>query len=62
MVGEGNEDSFAREDGAPLMQRTVDRVKRADDQVVSFVKERPLVALGVALAVGYVFGRIVTRS
>jgi ElaB/YqjD/DUF883 family membrane-anchored ribosome-binding protein len=44
----------------PVVPRVVDGLKRADSRVVSFVQERPLAALGVALAFGYVVGRIVT--
>ena len=43
-----------------LIPRMVDGVKRADDRLVGFVKERPLVALGAALALGYVVGRVLT--
>ncbi|MDI1432030.1 hypothetical protein QHF89_21210 [Polyangium sorediatum] len=42
--------------------RVVRQVKRADDKLVAFVEERPLVALGVALAFGYVLGRVMTRQ
>jgi ElaB/YqjD/DUF883 family membrane-anchored ribosome-binding protein len=37
------------------------QVKSADDKLVSFVEERPVVALGVALALGYLVGRVLTR-
>ena len=47
--------------GTPLIPRVVDGVKRADDKLVTFVQERPLVALGAALAIGYVIGRVLTR-
>ena len=43
-----------------LIPRVVDGVKRADDKLVTFVKERPLVALGAAVAIGYVVGRVLT--
>ena len=45
----------------PVVPRVVDSLKRADSQVVTFVQERPLAALGIALAFGYVVGRVVTN-
>jgi len=47
---------------SPSAVRVVRQVKRADDKLVAFVTERPLVALGVALAFGYVLGRAMTRQ
>lgn len=41
--------------------RLVRQVKQADDRIVTLVSERPLVVLGLALALGYVLGRVVTR-
>jgi ElaB/YqjD/DUF883 family membrane-anchored ribosome-binding protein len=41
--------------------RLVRQVKQADDRIVTLISERPLVALGIALAIGYVLGRVVTR-
>lgn len=46
---------------APVVPRVMGGLKRADDQLVAFVQERPVVALGAALAVGYVIGRVLTR-
>jgi hypothetical protein len=49
---------------APALQavaRTADEIKRLDEQLIERVRERPLVALGVALAAGYVLGRIFSR-
>jgi hypothetical protein len=43
------------------LPRAMDGVRRADDRLVTFVKERPLVAIGAALALGYVLGRVATR-
>lgn len=44
----------------PVVPRVVETLKRADSQLVTFVQERPLAAIGAALAFGYVVGRIVT--
>lgn len=37
-------------------------LRRADMQLVSLVQQRPLVTLCAAAAVGYLLGRIVTRT
>lgn len=47
--------------GRPQVQKLVAGVKGADDRVVAFVQERPLVAICAAVAVGYLIGRVVTR-
>lgn len=44
-----------------FVPKVVDQVKSADDKMVTFVKERPLIAIGAAVAVGYMIGRIFTR-
>lgn len=44
-----------------FVPKMMERVKSADDKVVTFVKKRPLVAVGAAVAVGYMIGRIFTR-
>lgn len=44
-----------------FVPKMVEQVKSADDKVVAFVKERPLIAIGAAVAVGYMIGRIFTR-
>lgn len=46
---------------APLLPKVVQGVKSADDKLVTFVRERPLVAVGAALLVGYMIGRVLTR-
>lgn len=38
-----------------------ERVRRADERLVAYVRERPLVALGAALGLGYMFGRVFSR-
>jgi len=44
-----------------VVPKIVDGVKSADDKVVSFVRERPVVALCAAVALGYMVGRLFTR-
>ena len=41
--------------------RLVQKAKDADEKLVAFVRERPVVALCAALAAGYLVGRIVSR-
>jgi len=61
MPTEGAQDLISDEaELSSLIPRVVDGVKRADDKLVTFVKERPLVALGAAVAIGYVVGRVLT--
>jgi hypothetical protein len=38
-----------------------DVMRKANDQFVEFVREKPLVALGAACAIGYVLGRSLRR-
>ncbi len=44
-----------------FVPKIVHEVRNADDKVVTFVRERPLVAVCAAVAVGYMIGRIFTR-
>jgi hypothetical protein len=46
---------------APLFPKVVRGVKTADDRLVTLVRERPLLAVGAALVLGYLIGRVVTR-
>lgn len=46
---------------SPVLPKVVQGVKTADDKLVTFVRERPLVAVCAALAVGYMVGRIFAR-
>lgn len=43
------------------MPALVQQVKRADERLVAYVRARPLVALGAALGLGYVVGRVFSR-
>ncbi len=44
-----------------IAPRLVQKAKDADEKLVAFVRERPLVALCAALAAGYVVGRVFSR-
>ena len=49
---------------APALQavaHTAGEIKRLDRELIEKVRERPLVAVGVALGVGYVVGRLFSR-
>jgi ElaB/YqjD/DUF883 family membrane-anchored ribosome-binding protein len=41
--------------------KTAGQIKRLDEELIERVRERPLVAMGIALAAGYVLGRIFSR-
>lgn len=51
-----------RADVPAVASGIVSEVRRADMQLVALVQQRPLVALCAAAAVGYLLGRIVTRT
>jgi ElaB/YqjD/DUF883 family membrane-anchored ribosome-binding protein len=44
-----------------MVPKIVQKVHRADEKVVALVRERPVVALATALAVGYLVGRVISR-
>ncbi len=48
------------EDESPS-EPLLDRLENLGEQVTQFVVERPLTAVGIALAVGFIVGRIARR-
>lgn len=46
---------------AEVVPKVVQKVQRADEKLVELVRERPIVALATAVAVGYVIGRVMSR-
>ncbi len=46
---------------AESMPALVQQAKRADERLVAYVRARPLVALGAALGLGYIMGRVFSR-
>ena len=46
-------------DSMPAMMK---QVKRADERLLAFARKQPLVALGAALGIGYVMGRVFSRG
>ncbi len=44
------------------VQRVQDELQRADQQIRSFVAERPLTAVAIALGAGFVIGKLISRS
>ncbi len=54
----------ARNVYAPALRavaHTADEIRRIDRQLIERVRERPLAAMGLALAAGYVIGRLFSR-
>jgi ElaB/YqjD/DUF883 family membrane-anchored ribosome-binding protein len=49
---------ISAEDVVPAV---AEKVRAADEKLVAFVRERPLVALCAAAATGYLIGRLVSR-
>ncbi len=47
--------------GNEVVPKIVESVKSADDKIVTFVQQRPVVALCAAVALGYVVGRVFSR-
>jgi len=49
-------------DGAEeMVPKLVQKARSADEKLVTFVRERPVVALAAALVTGYLIGRIISR-
>jgi hypothetical protein len=48
-------------DAAESMPALLQQAKRADERLKAYVRARPLVALGAALGLGYVVGRVFSR-
>ena len=44
------------------MPALVKQVKRADEKLVAYVREQPLIAIGAALGLGYLIGRVFSRA
>jgi hypothetical protein len=44
-----------------VVPKLIQKARSVDEKVVALVRERPLAALGAALAVGYVIGRVFSR-
>lgn len=46
---------------AESMPALVEQAKRTDERLMAYVREQPLVALGAALGLGYLMGRVFSR-
>jgi hypothetical protein len=44
-----------------MAARTLDQIRRADGDLITWVKRKPLAAVAVALGAGYLVGRLFTR-
>jgi hypothetical protein len=67
MVVNGRIDQESERHGHPanvpaVASGIVSEIRRADTQLVALVQQRPLVTLCAAAAVGYLLGRVVTRT
>ena len=54
----------AHKDRAPALQvvaNTAGEIRRLDKELIDKVRERPIAAVAIALAAGYVVGRIFSR-
>ena len=43
------------------ISKSADQIRKADHEIIERVRERPLVAVGIALAAGYLVGRVFSR-
>jgi ElaB/YqjD/DUF883 family membrane-anchored ribosome-binding protein len=59
--GAGMLGDLSAQDAQRIMEQTKVAVDQALDQVSEFIRERPIVCLAGALALGYVIGKIVSR-
>jgi ElaB/YqjD/DUF883 family membrane-anchored ribosome-binding protein len=49
------------EDAQQLVEQTREAVDQAVEQAATFIRERPIVALAGALAIGYLLGKLASR-
>jgi len=59
--GAGLLGDFGAEDAQRIMEQTKEAMNQAVDQASEFIRERPMLCLAGALALGYVIGKIVSR-
>jgi ElaB/YqjD/DUF883 family membrane-anchored ribosome-binding protein len=59
--GSGILGDVSMQDAQQLMEQTKQAVDQAVDQAAVFIRERPIVCLAGALALGYLLGKIVSR-
>lgn len=50
------------DDAVRAMARTAAKIRRADASLIDQVRERPLASVAIALAAGYVLGRLLSRT
>jgi hypothetical protein len=61
---EGSNGDARHSDDSPALRaisRSADQIRKADQEIIDRVRERPLVAVAVALAAGYIIGRVFSR-
>jgi ElaB/YqjD/DUF883 family membrane-anchored ribosome-binding protein len=59
--GTGLLGDFGAEDAQRIVEQTKVAVDQAVNQASEFIRERPMLCLAGALALGYVIGKIVSR-
>jgi hypothetical protein len=59
--GAGLLGDFGTEDAQRIVEQTKVAVDQAVNQASEFIRERPMLCLAGALALGYVIGKIVSR-
>ena len=59
--GQGILDHLNLQDAQQVMEQTREAVDQAVSVASDFIRERPIVCLAGALALGYVIGKIVSR-
>lgn len=58
---DGQKTQHLYDDAVRAMARTAARLRRADTNLIDRVRARPLAAVAIALAAGYVLGRLLSR-
>lgn len=58
----GHAKAHAYDDAVRAMARTAAKLRRADESLIDQVRARPIASVMVALAAGYVLGRLLSRT
>jgi len=59
--GAGILGDISSQDAQQVVEQTKEAVGQAVEQVTDFIREKPIMCLAGALALGYVFGKIASR-
>jgi len=58
---DGQKTQHMYDDAVRAMAKTAARIRRADTDLIDQVRARPLAAVAIALAAGYLLGRLFSR-